>query len=115
MDYKDFKKITDEELDDCFGSSVEDEDLELLEELDETETNEEIMESVLKAVDEQIISVPFVEDIYVRLSEKYSEESAKNMIASVLVQEAFAALMEERQFDEESYKAKLLELVEEMK
>ena len=37
------------------------------------------------------------------------------MIASVLVQEAFTALMEERQFDEESYKAKLLELVEEMK
>lgn len=92
------------DLDDCFDNEVLDEDLELFNELDEEEVNERLHEHVIKAVDEQIESLEYVEDTYVRLCEKYSMKEAKNLIATCLLNEMFAMMINEREFDEEAYK-----------
>ena len=112
----DIDDLDDDELDDFLDDELSEEDLEMLEELTELDEDEErLMKALIQGVEEQITNLSYVEEAYLILSDKYSEESAKNMIATVLAQETFAVIMEEREFDEESYKAKLLELVEEMK
>ena len=110
---EEYADIADEDLDDCFGDELCEEDMEMLEELGELDEDEErLMKALIQGVEEQIENLPYVEEVYLVLTEKYDEVAAKNMIATVLGQETFEALVEERMFDEESYKAKLFELIE---
>ena len=99
-----------EDLDSCFGEEIDEEDIELLDELEEIEAFERLHEHLLTAVDEQISSLDYVEETYIRLSETHSEEEAKEMIAAVLFEEMTRVMIEESEFDEEAYINSLNEL-----
>ena len=99
-----------DDLDDCFGSEMDEEDLELLEELEESEDFARLHDMLITAVEEQLAELEYVEETFVRLSNTHSEDEAKEMIASALFIEISKVMMEDRPFDEEAYIKSLNEL-----